>query len=77
MHTSGNNERQEYELEYMHYATVACTEWFCIFLIYTFICIYYAPMTPQDFLIFLCMNCFTALDMNLMETTGGVTTFVH
>ena len=30
MHTSGNNEHQEHELEYKK-MTVACTEWFAYF----------------------------------------------
>ena len=54
MHTSGNNEHQEHELEYkekIHYTAFACTRWFTYFLMYIFKCML-CPNKTQGFSIF-------------------------
>ena len=59
----------------MHYATVVCTEWFCIFLMYTFICMLCLNDVP---LIFCACNALPLnymgyeSDGNSMLATGGV-----
>ena len=85
MHTSGNSEHQEHELEYkkeIHYTAVVYTEWFTYFWC-TFLNACYVQTKPRYFLIFDIWNALSLVyirdesDGNNMKATGDVATFTY